>query len=407
MRYLLSIFFLSFCLSSLSAKEKHFIFIESENRQPFYVLLNGNLYSSTPKGYLIIPKLSDGNYNFSIGFAQNAFPEQSFLCKIDKKDLGFNLKNFGENGWGLFDLQSFLVVMAVTSNTNDVAKAINERTATKEDDEALLSFTKKKRDTAAVLVKTEVPADKLTNQPVVKSEKPTGSQVEPGNIVAESTENKNIPADAQTAAKPADIEKVSEIKEADGVHMTYAEVNGEKKDTINVIVPLDEALSKIENNSSSSETDTYNSSMASSTKPNESGIGRAAKKDSLKFLDIKTGSEKDINQGNVVKENNITSITNSNCKNIATDEDYARLRRKMAMETTDEKMIKEAKKVYRNKCFTTSQIKKLSTLFLSDEGRYNFFNASYNSVADVSQYSMLESEFIDPAFISRFKTLLQ
>lgn len=397
MRYLLSIFFLSFCLSSLSAQEKHFVFIQSENHQPFYVFLNGELYSSTAKGYLIIPKLTDGNYNFSIGFAKNAFPEQSFQYKIGKKDLGFNLKNFGEKGWGLFDLQSLQVVMAVTSNTNEVAKAISERTAPKEEDEPLISFTKKKRDIATVLVQTEVPTNRLTNQPEVKSEKPTDFEVKPDNAVAESTENNNIPADAQTALKHADIVKVSEIKEADGVHLTYAEVNGEKQDTINVIVPSDEALSKTENNSSSD----------TPTKPDESEIGRATEKDSVEFLDITTGSEKDIKQGNVATENSITSITNSNCKNIATDEDYARLRRKMAMETTDEKMIKEAKKIYRNKCFTTSQIKRLSTLFLSDEGRYDFFNASYNSVADVSQYSTLESEFIDPAFVTRFKTLLQ
>ena len=407
MRYLLSIFFLAFCLSFLSAQEKHFVFIQSENNQPFYVFLNGKLYSSTTRGHLIIPKLTDGNYSFSIGFAQNAFPEQNFQYKIDKKDLGFNLKNFGEKGWGLFDLQSFAIIMAVTSNTNDVAKAISEKTTPKENDEPLISFNKKKRDTVAAPVQTEIPTDTLTNDQVVKSEKPTDSEVEPGNTVAELTENNNISADAQAAAKRPDIEKVSEIKEADGVHMAYAEVNGKKQDTINVIVPLDKSLPKTENNFSSSQADTYDSSVASSTKPDKSESGRAAKKDSLKFLDIEIGSEKDINQENAVQENSITSITHGKCKNVATDEDYARLRRKMAMETTDEKMINEAKKIYRNKCFTTSQIRRLSTLFLSDEGRFNFFNASYNSVTDVSQYSMLESEFIDPAFVSRFKTLFQ
>jgi hypothetical protein len=153
MRYLLSIFFLAFCLSFLSAQEKHFVFIQSENNQPFYVFLNGKLYSSTARGHLIIPKLTDGNYSFSLGFAQNAFPEQNFQYKIDKKDLGFNLKNFGEKGWGLFDLQSFAVIMAVTSNTNDVAKAISEKTTPKENDEPLISFNKKKRDTVAALSK--------------------------------------------------------------------------------------------------------------------------------------------------------------------------------------------------------------------------------------------------------------
>jgi hypothetical protein len=79
----------------------------------------------------------------------------------------------------------------------------------------------------------------------------------------------------------------------------------------------------------------------------------------------------------------------------------------MAGETTDDKMINVARKAYRDRCFTTSQIKRLSTLFLSDEGRYNFFNASYNSVSDVAEYSTLQSEFIDASIADRFKAMLK
>src|ERR1700712_609161 len=124
MKYFLSIFFLSFCLNHLSAQEKHFVFIQADNKQPFYVSVNGKLYSSTASGYVIIPKLADGNYNFTVGFAQNAFPEQSFTTVIQNKDLGFDLKNFGDKGWGLFNLQSLDITMATTGNSNVVANAL-------------------------------------------------------------------------------------------------------------------------------------------------------------------------------------------------------------------------------------------------------------------------------------------
>jgi hypothetical protein len=98
---------------------------------------------------------------------------------------------------------------------------------------------------------------------------------------------------------------------------------------------------------------------------------------------------------------------NSQCKNLATEQDFTRLRKKMAISTSDEKMINEARKAFKNKCFTTKQIKGLSTLFLSDEGRYKFFDASYNYAADAELYSSLEKEFIDVSFVNRFKSILR
>ena len=79
----------------------------------------------------------------------------------------------------------------------------------------------------------------------------------------------------------------------------------------------------------------------------------------------------------------------------------------MALQTTEEAKMKEARKVFKNKCFTTSQIKGLSTLFLSDAERYKFFDVSYNVVTDVQLYSSLENELIDPYYITRFKAMLR
>ncbi len=399
MKTLFCTFFLCFYFSCLLAQEKHFVFIQSDNHQPFYVSLNGKLYSSTAKGYLIIPKLVDGNYNFSIGFAQNAFSEQNFEFVINNKDLGFDLKNFGDKGWGLFNLQSFTVTMAQSGNTDNISKALSEKAIAKEDTDPIISFDKKKKTKLASQDLTKNTADTLATQQIAENEDEKDEEINSNTTVDESKGNNN------NLTINNEIKKVSERNVEDGVHLAYVEANGKKADTINVIIPSDKSIP--ENRDSSSGTDTLDSAFASSAKDAVSENVTAAK-DSLKFLDLNTGkAQKDTDIQSAVQQNEVSAITNSKCKGVATDEDYTRLRRKMAKETTDEKMISEAKKMYRNKCFTTNQIKRLSTLFLSDEGRYNFFNASYNSVADVSQYSLLQSEFIDPAFVSRFKAILQ
>lgn len=393
MKYLLIIFCLSFCLAGLSAQEKHFIFIQSDNNQPFYLSINGKLYSSTASGYIIVPKLNDGSYHFSIGFAKNAFPEQNFQCEINNKDLGFNLKNFGEKGWGLFNLQSLAVTMGESSNSDNISKALSEKEVATDDTEPVISFDRKKKVTKVSQVPTESSADTLANEPIAKNEK-QNDQESKSNAVNETNLTGN-----------EDVTKVSESKAEDGLHLAYIEGDGKKGDTINVIIPSDRSLSANENNSSSPTTDVSNSSDTADSKTEATN---SEGKDNLKFLDINGDkSKKDAKQESSGTESNVAVITNSKCKNVATDNDYVSLRRKMAKETTDEKMINAARKMYRNKCFTTRQIKSLSTLFLSDEGRLNFFNASYNSVTDISEYPTLQSEFIDPAFVDRFKTILK
>jgi Domain of unknown function (DUF4476) len=95
------------------------------------------------------------------------------------------------------------------------------------------------------------------------------------------------------------------------------------------------------------------------------------------------------------------------CRETATEEDFINLRRKMVGESSDDAMIAEAKKVFKSKCFTTQQIKNLSSLFLNDESKYKFFDASYSFVIDPANFSTLESELKDSYFVNRFKAMLR
>jgi len=100
------------------------------------------------------------------------------------------------------------------------------------------------------------------------------------------------------------------------------------------------------------------------------------------------------------------SKTNSDCKAFADNEDFLRLRKKMASEDNKEDMIKVANKFFRSRCFSTGQIKDLSYLFLTDEGKYMFFDAAYAHTSDSDQFATLESQLKDPYYKKRFEALI-
>ena len=102
-----------------------------------------------------------------------------------------------------------------------------------------------------------------------------------------------------------------------------------------------------------------------------------------------------------------SSTVNSDCKSFADNEDFLRLRKKMASEDDKENMIKVARKSFRSKCFSTAQIKDLSYLFLTDEGKYMFFDAAYAHTSDSDQYETLESQIKDPYYRSRFEAMVR
>ena len=78
----------------------------------------------------------------------------------------------------------------------------------------------------------------------------------------------------------------------------------------------------------------------------------------------------------------------------------------MASETTDEKMIDEGKRIFKTKCFSTVQVRNLSALFLTDAGKYKFFDAAYSFVSDLGNFQSLQSELKDDYYIKRFKAMI-
>jgi hypothetical protein len=93
------------------------------------------------------------------------------------------------------------------------------------------------------------------------------------------------------------------------------------------------------------------------------------------------------------------------CKSVATGNDFFKLRKNMASENSDDAMVAQAKKFFKTKCFTTEQLKNLSALFLTSAGKYEFFDAAYGHVSDQQNFSSLESEIKDDYYLKRFRAL--
>ncbi len=103
----------------------------------------------------------------------------------------------------------------------------------------------------------------------------------------------------------------------------------------------------------------------------------------------------------------IKPVVKNNCAAMADESDFFKLRKKMAAAESDDEMISDANKNFKLKCFTVQQVKNLGALFLSDAGKYKFFDAAYLFVSDAENFSSLQAELKDEYYINRFKAMLR
>jgi hypothetical protein len=459
LRFLIAGFFISAPTFVATAQQDHFVYLQSENKQPFYVRINKNILSSSPAGYIIIPKLTDGTYEISIGFPRNEFPTKNFSLSIDANNKGFLLKNFGDKGWGLFNLQSYDVAMGSNSgSTPTVSKKL-------ENDPFSNMLARVVKD-SSLLQKKEIPASPQD------SPKSDSSNVAVAAAVQTDTVSK-VP-DVKPPALLAAVRLLSK-KNKDGIEMVYVDPNEAGGDTVRIFIPVQKKVLKkkdttgerltmnekgytnntvtlddktpsspIGRDTSSAITSTvknHNQSTTASAPVFIEDISSIKKSDSTrqnlghsdvangdavysidsdKNMDTATDShslvnredseiEKDTTKDNIVVLPKVvqSSKVNSDCKAFADNEDFLRLRKKMASANSDDNMIKAAKKAFHSKCFSTEQIRNLSQLFLTSAGKYKFFDEAYAFVSDSDQFYTLQSQFSDIYYLNRFKAMIR
>ena len=452
MKKLTVFLFLLLFTQAVTAQKVYFIYLQSETKQPFYLKMGGKLYSASAAGYLILSKLHDSTYNFSIGFPDIKIAEQTFTVSVNKKDHGYLVKNFGAKGWGLFDLQTLEVI---NSNTG-VSKTEEIKTENK-DVSVFTDILSKAADDPSLKEKTVVPEVKKEADPVVVKEEKKEPIKEPARdsaIVKVTIPEKNeepivevkkeeVQKETKTEPaeeyKPSVVRRRSESSITDGIGIVYTDDIGHGKvDTIRILIPAE--------------------------KKSIVGTVKEEKKEEKKFLDVdsvkaepvkdaviednkkvepakevvtennkKTEPEKDLVIENTKKADtvNVKAVLNDDgkvdtiavapvktdkevavapkvtCKLIADQNDFFKLRRSMASVASNDEMIDEAKKYFKTKCFTTQQIKNLSALFLDDEGKYQFFDVAYSYVADGGNFPTLQAELKDVYYVNRFKAMLR
>src|ERR1700722_6997323 len=97
---------LFFLLAVGCSAQNYFVFIDASNRQPFYVRLDSQFYSSSAEGHIILSRLRDSLYDMTIGFPGRTAPEQHYEFGIHGKDQAFEIRDRVGDAPGLFDLQS-------------------------------------------------------------------------------------------------------------------------------------------------------------------------------------------------------------------------------------------------------------------------------------------------------------
>ncbi|WP_018631077.1 DUF4476 domain-containing protein [Niabella aurantiaca] len=431
-RFLLAMIFLLtgfITFAQYSVQSKYFVYLQTEPAQPFYIRINGQRIEANSSGYLILPQLKDGDYRLIVGFQDNKNPEMTFRFKIDSKDKGYLIKNFGAEGWSLFDLQSM-----------DVQKPL-----TAEEAEALA-----KAEAPKPRPRRQAPRPKPEEKPVVKEEPPKQAPAETAAVQQTPppvqqpavTDNPNV-SDftkvlSQAANDPSLLEQpkpeekpVVKAEPAPAAEQPTAEAGAAMPETAspagkNTVVKISQHSSGTgtvvlyEDRSAGGKTEQIEitipatADQEAAAPPQEKAPETPSPNDGEKEKEAFAVEEKPaIPQANSTgskKEEAVKAPSKpvpGNCKSVATEDDFLKLRREMAGKENDDEMIDEAKRAFKNKCYTSAQVKYISSMFLSNAGKYNFFEAARAHVSDPENFSSLQSEIKDTYYKEKFNSLTQ
>jgi hypothetical protein len=370
-------------------------------------------------------------------------PDLPYALTVSRKDQGFLIKNFGDKGWGLFNLTTMATVMPVVKTSNPVQAVKTE----KREDNAFTNLLAKVADDSTIKEKPviEKPVEKSAETTALNTEKKEevktnaadktnavditpskGDDIKKGIIVApvvindkpkvdspvakeqvqESNNVAQMKEDSILAAKNKEDEllKQEELRKQDSIAKATAQANTEVEYKRSVVKLRSESSTTagiglvFVDILSDQAADTIRLLIPADVKK---ATPVQSNQEEKKFLDIPPADS--VNKETVTKP----AVKNSNCKAVAIEDDFYKLRKKMAAVNDDDAMISEAKKTFKTKCFSTIQIRNLSALFLTDESKYKFFDAAYPYVSDLENFSTLQSTLKEEYYINRFKAMLR
>lgn len=395
------VFGMSFLLmaSVVLAQRTNFVYLQTDPQQPFFIKLNEKVISSSAAGYLILPKLTAGTYTITIGFAGGKLAEQKFDLQVQNSDKGYLIKQLGGGELSLFDLQTAALLPAASTKGATTAKLEKENVSaftnalSKASADTTLLYGKPKQEVPAIAKQEPQP---VVTQPVpVQTPAAVTKEVKDTLLVVKET----VVAEKETRA--AVKETVTPVKEE-----TVTVTETVKDAVVPPVIPAEKPAAV------PAETAVLNSTIQRKT-VTETGEGtivvyeEAFENGSKELITIIVPPAKEIFKETPVTTTQSPILKANICKNNASEKDFLAVRRKMVAKTNDEAMIEEAEKVFKTKCFTTTQVKNLGNMFLSNAGKYNFFAMAKSYVSDINNFPGLAAELKDNFYIGQFNKLIQ
>jgi hypothetical protein len=270
-----------------------------------------------------------------------------------------------------------------------------------------------KKDSAKNAI-AKKPEEKISNQSMIIP----GNKIQEDSPMKRAVVTKKIEKGRGRMEKPnqtAIIQKLSEYKNDSSLQMVFTDIskNG-KKDTIVIVIPFETAIMipKQQNDSLKKAPDPAGPAK-DTVQDSAKSMSRISIKPAEKNIKSSSNSppaENNTRKDSATRENKSPSaipVSNPNCKNMATDYDVDKLRVKMLAIENDDDKVQLARKFFKIKCFRTIQIRALSEVFPTDEGRYKFLDAAYSFVYDFGNYPQLAGLLTGQYYLNRFKAMIR
>lgn len=405
----------------------YFVYFQSENGKPFSVYFNDKLYNSSQAGYLIVSKLEPKNYTAAIKFNAGDNEPVPFSMVVENRDYGYFIKEpdgkmvlqniqTKEITHTTTDPNAIKTVQKEVSKFTDVlSKASNNPTLKEEivqppkpvEKEAPKEIPPavKEQEQVAKKEPVVVPEKKIeqTENTAINNEVPPQKQAEINVIPTEVKPSVTAPNSSGIPAPeyvPSTVNKRFENSTTAGLGITYSDVysNG-VVETITIFIPEPKL---IKNTDVAVDKPADNSLFLEKKEVVEKKAAPVVKENKEETKP----AEKEAIVQNTADDKPIAKTANKNCKETADEQDFIKLRKKMIGEDTDEDMLSVAAKAFKLKCYTTEQVKNLSVIFLTDEGKYKIFDAAFPYVSDQEKYATIDSGIKDEYFLRRFKSIL-
>jgi hypothetical protein len=120
------------------------------------------------------------------------------------------------------------------------------------------------------------------------------------------------------------------------------------------------------------------------------------------------GQQQAVTEAAGTASDSTAGIPNSDCSSVAGEDDFQKVRRKMASRSSEQSILNVAKKYFDGDlCYTTSQIQSLTYLFATDAYKFRFLELAYPHTADARSFSSLIGTLEDASYRDRFKAMVK